>query len=105
MHSITLDDREKTPNFGKPLFNPTSVLAVPETAVVGLRLYSRENGAEKAIGEVYSKNLPKGLDLKSSIEPEKFAEAWKAKLGGVVEDRRARLDCARATRVSLRRSR
>ena len=49
MHSITLDDREKTPNFGKPLFNPTSVLAVPETAIVGLRLYSRENGAEKAV--------------------------------------------------------
>jgi len=84
MHSITLDDREKTPNFGKPLFNPTSILAVPETAVVGLRLYSRENGAEKAIGEVYSKSLPKGLTLKSSIEPEKFAEAWKSKLGGVV---------------------
>ena len=84
MHSITLDDREKTPNFGKPLFNPTSVLAVPETAVVGLRLYSRENGAEKAVGEVYAKTLPKGLELKSSIEPEKFAEAWKSKLGGVV---------------------
>ena len=64
MHSITLDDREKTPNFGKPLFNPTSVLAVPETVVVGLRLYSRENGADKAVAEVYSKNLPKGLDLK-----------------------------------------
>ncbi len=84
MHSITLDDREKTPNFGKPLFNPTSVLAVPETVVVGLRLYSRENGADKAVAEVYSKNLPKGLDLKSSIEPEKFAEAWKSKLGSIV---------------------
>ena len=84
MHSITLDDREKTPNFGKPLFNPTSVLAVPESAVVGLRLYSRENGAEKAVGEVYAKNLPKGLDLKSSMEPEKFAEAWKSKLGSII---------------------
>ena len=84
MHSITLDDREKTPNFGKPLFNPTSVLAVPETAVVGLRLYSRENGADRAVGEVYSKNLPKGLELKSSVEPEKFTEAWKSKLGSIV---------------------
>ncbi len=84
MHTITLDDREKTPNFGKPLFNPTSVLAVPETAVVGVRLYSRENGADRAVGEVYSKNLPKGLELKSSVEPEKFVEAWKSKIGSVV---------------------
>jgi large subunit ribosomal protein L3 len=84
MHTITIDDREKTPNFGKPLFNPTSVLAVPEAAVVGVRLYSRENGADKAVGEVYSKNLPKGLELKSSVEPEKFAETWKGKIGSVV---------------------
>jgi large subunit ribosomal protein L3 len=84
MHSISLDDREKTPNFGKPLFNPTSVLAVPETAVVGLRLYARENGAERAVGEVYAKTLPKGVEKKTSMEPEKFAEAWKSKLSSLV---------------------
>jgi len=84
MHSISLDDREKTPNFGKPLFNPTSVLAVPEVAIVGLRLYARENGADRAVGEVYSKTLPEGVEIKSSIEPEKFVEAWKDKLSKIV---------------------
>jgi large subunit ribosomal protein L3 len=83
MHSISLDDREKTPNFGKPLFNPTSVLAVPETIVVGLRLYARENGAERAVGEVYAKTLPKGVEKKTSVEPEKFVEAWKSKLSSL----------------------
>jgi large subunit ribosomal protein L3 len=83
MHTITVDDREKTPNFGKPLFNPTSVLAVPETAIVGLRLYSLENGASRAVGEVYSKTPPKGLALKSSMDPEQFAAAWKDKLGSI----------------------
>jgi len=83
MHSISLDDREKTPNFGKPLFNPTSVLAVPETIVVGLRLYARENGAEKAVGEVYAKTLPEGVEKKTSVEPEKFVEAWKSKMSGL----------------------
>jgi len=82
MHSITLDDREKTPNFGKPLFNPTSVLAVPEVSVIGLRLYSRENGADRAIGEVYASNL-KGIKKKSTLEPEKFAEAWKDKIANL----------------------
>ncbi|MDG6993923.1 MAG: 50S ribosomal protein L3, partial [Nitrososphaerota archaeon] len=28
-HVITVDDRAKTPNFGKPLFNLSSVLALP----------------------------------------------------------------------------
>jgi large subunit ribosomal protein L3 len=83
MHSISLDDREKTPNFGKPLFNPTSVLAVPETIVVGLRVYGRENGADKAVGEVYAKTVPKGVDVKSSVEPDKFVEAWKSRLSNI----------------------
>ncbi|MDG6925829.1 MAG: 50S ribosomal protein L3 [Nitrososphaerota archaeon] len=83
MHSISLDDREKTPNFGKPLFNPTSVLAVPETAVIGLRLYIRENGADRAVGEVYAPTLPKGVERKPSPEPEKFVEAWKGRLSSL----------------------
>jgi len=83
MHSITVDDREKTPNFGKPRFNPTSVLAVPEASVIGLRLYSRDNGADRAVGEVYAKNLPKGIEKSSLLEPEKFAESWKDGLAKV----------------------
>jgi large subunit ribosomal protein L3 len=79
IHTISLDDREKTPNFGKPKFNPTSVLAVPDTSVVGVRLYIRENGAERAVGEAYAKTLPKGVEKKSGTDPEKFIAAWKPK--------------------------
>src|SRR5713101_7088571 len=82
IHTITMDDRAKTPNFGKPRFNPTSVLAVPDTSVVGMRLYAKENAAERAVGEVYAKNLPKGVE-KSGADPAKFVEAWKQKLSGV----------------------
>jgi large subunit ribosomal protein L3 len=84
IHTITMDDRAKTPNFGKPRFNPTSVLAVPDTFVVGLRLYAKENAAERAVGEVYAKSLPKGVKKKSGVDPEKFIEAWKPKLSGLV---------------------
>jgi large subunit ribosomal protein L3 len=84
IHTITMDDRAKTPNFGKPRFNPTSVLAVPDTFVVGLRLYAKENAAERAVGEVYAKSLPKGVKKKSGADPEKFIEAWKPKLSGLV---------------------
>lgn len=52
VHVITVDDRAKTPNFGKPLFNLSSVLSIPDTQIVGLRLYAHENGQDMAISDV-----------------------------------------------------
>jgi large subunit ribosomal protein L3 len=52
VHVITVDDRAKTPNFGKPLFNLSSVLTLPDAQVVGLRLYKHENGQDLAIADV-----------------------------------------------------
>jgi large subunit ribosomal protein L3 len=46
-----VDDRAKTPNFGKPLFNLSSVLSLPDAHVVGLRLYGHENGQDMAISD------------------------------------------------------
>jgi large subunit ribosomal protein L3 len=51
-HVITIDDRAKTPNFGKPLFNLSSVLTLPDAQIVGLRIYGHENGADRAIADV-----------------------------------------------------
>ena len=51
-HVITVDDRAKTPNFGKPLFNLSSVLTLPDALVVGLRLYGHESGQDRAIADV-----------------------------------------------------
>ncbi len=59
-HVITVDDRAKTPNFGKPLFNLSSVLTLPDAQVVGLRLYGHENGHDQAVGDV--KESGKALD-------------------------------------------
>jgi large subunit ribosomal protein L3 len=52
IHVITVDDRAKTPNFGKPLFNLSSVLAFPEAEVVGMRVYAHENGADRAVADL-----------------------------------------------------
>ena len=51
-HVITVDDRAKTPNFGKPLFNLSSVLTLPDAQVVGLRLYRHENGQDSVMADV-----------------------------------------------------
>ncbi len=52
VHVITVDDRAKTPNFGKPLFNLSSVLTIPDAQVVGMRVYGHENGGDLALGDV-----------------------------------------------------
>jgi large subunit ribosomal protein L3 len=72
IHAITVDDRERTPNFGKPLFNPATVVAIPPATIVGVRLYSHGNGQDSASGEVYSKDLPKGLDFNGKQDPQVF---------------------------------
>ena len=46
VHVITLDDRERTPNFGKPLFNPATVLALPKPEVKKIRVYAKKDGYE-----------------------------------------------------------
>ncbi|MDE1858280.1 MAG: 50S ribosomal protein L3 [Thaumarchaeota archaeon] len=52
IHVITVDDRAKTPNFGKPLFNLSSVITIPDAQVIGMRLYAHENGQDMAISDV-----------------------------------------------------
>ncbi len=52
VHVITVDDRAKTPNFGKPLFNLSSVITLPDAQINGLRLYGHQNGQDFAIADV-----------------------------------------------------
>jgi len=62
MHIITVDDREKTPNFGKPLFNASTIISTPPMTVYGFRAYTRVNGALQAFCDVYAKAQPKDIE-------------------------------------------
>ncbi|MBI3859747.1 MAG: 50S ribosomal protein L3 [Thaumarchaeota archaeon] len=54
VHVITVDDRAKTPNFGKPLFNVSSVISLPDAEVKGIRFYSHEDGKDLPIADVWA---------------------------------------------------
>lgn len=69
IHVITVDDRQRTPNSGKPLFNVASVLAVPEADVKGVRLYGHENGHEVALGETRAEPQ----SLMGKVPPDRIA--------------------------------
>ncbi|AFU58663.1 50S ribosomal protein L3p [Candidatus Nitrososphaera gargensis Ga9.2] len=77
IHVLTIDDREKTPNFGKQLLNPATVIVTPPIRVIGIRGYKKDIYGQHAIFDVYAKDLPKELsrkfDAKSSDEA--FAKA------------------------------
>ena len=61
---MTIDDKEKTPNFGKHLDNPSTVIATPPINIIGIRCYKKDAYGEKAFVDAYSKDLPKELERK-----------------------------------------
>jgi large subunit ribosomal protein L3 len=69
IHVITVDDRERTPNYGKPLFNAATVLSAPPIRVVGFRAYRLEDGYLKALTEGWVRELPANLARRVRINP------------------------------------
>ena len=73
---MTIDDREKTPNFGKQLLNPATVIVTPPVRVIGIRGYKKDLYGQHAIFDVYAKDLPKELPRKFEAKTtEDFAKA------------------------------
>ena len=64
---LTVDDREKTPNFGKHLLNPSTVVACPPIKVIGIRGYSQDHYGKHATFDIYGKDLIKELDRKFQV--------------------------------------
>src|SRR5438093_2260097 len=64
IHVLTVDDREKTPNFGKHFLNPSTVVVTPPLRIIGIRAYLQNKYGKHAIFDVYSKDLPKDLARK-----------------------------------------
>jgi large subunit ribosomal protein L3 len=82
IHVLTIDDREKTPNFGKQLLNPSTVIVTPPVRVIGIRGYKKDLYGQHAIFDVYAKDLPKELPRKFDAKTtDDFAKA-EGMLGG-----------------------
>jgi len=57
----SIDDRDKTPNFGKQLVSLGTVVVTPPITVVGIRGYAKDRYGLDSIFDVYAKDLPKEL--------------------------------------------
>jgi large subunit ribosomal protein L3 len=69
IHLLQIDDREKTPNFGKPLMSRATVLVTPPIRIIGMRLYTRDAYGLHSLSDIYAKELPKELERKVKIKP------------------------------------
>ncbi len=61
MRIASIDDREKTPNFGKQLVSMGTVVVTPPMTIIGIRGYSKDRYGYDSIFDVYAKDLPKDL--------------------------------------------
>jgi large subunit ribosomal protein L3 len=65
---LTVDDREKTPNFGKHFLNPSTVIATPPIRIIGIRGYKQRVDGRRATFDVYSRDAPKELMRKADMK-------------------------------------
>ncbi len=57
----SIDDRDKTPNFGKQLVSLGTVVVTPPIVIIGVRGYSKDRYGIDSSFDVYAKELPKEL--------------------------------------------
>jgi large subunit ribosomal protein L3 len=82
IQAITIDDRERTPNFGRPVFNSATVLASPPVTVCAFRAYGMKEGRRYVISDIFAEGLSDTLrrsigSPKNSPLTEKYEELSK----------------------------
>ena len=64
IHLITVDNVEKRPSFGKPVFNAATVICTPPISIYGIRAYGISFDGLFVLGDVYIDKSPEGLSEK-----------------------------------------
>jgi large subunit ribosomal protein L3 len=77
---VNIDDREKTPNYGKQLVSLGTVIVTPPILIIGIRGYSKNQNGKQAEFDLYANNLPKNIsrlfnskNKESLLEPSEIA--------------------------------
>ena len=82
LNVLSVDDREKTPNYGKNIMNSSTLIATPPLKIIGIRAYAETAYGKNAIFDVFTKDNDKYLSKKA---PFKYKE-------GKLEEINAHLD-------------
>jgi large subunit ribosomal protein L3 len=69
---FTIEDRKRSPNFGKEVVLPATVIETPPILVVGIRAYTKTPYGLTHLSEAWMKNPPADLE-RALVLPENFA--------------------------------
>ena len=68
---FTIEDRKRSPNFGKEVVRPATVIETPPILIIGIRAYTKTPYGLKHLTEAWMKNPPADLD-RTLVLPENF---------------------------------
>jgi large subunit ribosomal protein L3 len=75
---FTIEDRKRSPNFGKEVIRPTTVIEIPPILIIGIRTYRKTPYGLQNLTEAWMKNPPAELDrvlvLPENIETERMLQ-------------------------------
>jgi large subunit ribosomal protein L3 len=71
LNVMTVDDREKTPNFGKNLLNRSTLIATPPIRIIGIRGYRNSVMGKKAVFDFFTKEPDKEFKRKAPLANKK----------------------------------
>jgi len=67
LNVLSVDDREKTPNYGKNFMNSSTLIATPPLKIIGIRAYAETAYGKNAIFDAFAKDNDKYLSKKASF--------------------------------------
>jgi large subunit ribosomal protein L3 len=68
LNVLSVDDREKTPNYGKNFMNSSTLIATPPLKIIGIRAYAETAYGKNAILDAFAKDNEKYLSKKASFK-------------------------------------
>jgi large subunit ribosomal protein L3 len=68
---FTIEDRKRSPNFGKEVVRPATVIETPPILIIGIRTYTKTVYGLKHLTEAWMKDPPAELD-RALVLPENF---------------------------------
>ncbi|MEM3737605.1 MAG: 50S ribosomal protein L3 [Candidatus Bathyarchaeia archaeon] len=60
-HAFILEDNPTSPNYGREIFTPVTIVETPPLTIIALRAYETTTNGLKTLGEAWAKTLPKHL--------------------------------------------
>jgi len=71
IHAFVIEDRKRSPNFGKEVLRAATVLETPPIVICGARVYTKNSYGLRALSEVWMNEPPDDLERVFTL-PEKF---------------------------------